>query len=182
MRDDRSFIETYSGRKAYPLDPLPEDFEIQDIAHSLSLLCRWTGHCRKFYSVAEHSVRVSRIVPPQDALAALLHDASEGFLLDLARPIKRQEGMEFYREAEKKIQSAIAEKFQIDYPFPESVHKADNILLVTEKRDLMGPLSWGKEARKALGVMPLPTRIHPWPPEKAEEKFLDRFTELDELR
>src|SRR5271165_7548492 len=83
------WIQTYTGRVMYPLDPRPEEINIIDIAHALSNLCRFTGHVRTFYSVAEHSVRVSQHCDPKDALWGLLHDASEAYLADMSRPMKR---------------------------------------------------------------------------------------------
>ena len=81
---------TYTGRQFFPLTPRQEDIDIEDIAHSLSRLCRFNGHCKSFYSVAEHSYRISYIVPPEFALWGLLHDAGEAYLSDLPRPIKHQ--------------------------------------------------------------------------------------------
>ena len=72
-----SYIETVSGRKFYFLNPNPEDIDIEDIAHALSMQCRFTGHTKWFYSVAEHAIWVSYLVPVHLALEGLLHDASE---------------------------------------------------------------------------------------------------------
>ena len=87
------WIQTMSGVIFYPLDPRPEEIRIEDIAHALSHQCRFAGHCREFYSVAEHSVRVSRELPQEFMLWGLLHDASEAYLVDLPRPIKRWSAM-----------------------------------------------------------------------------------------
>ena len=95
------WIQTYTGRKFHPLDPAMTDFDLRDIAHSLSLLCRFNGHCLRFYSVAEHSVRVSRILPDDLKLWGLLHDAGEAYLTDLPRPVKGQ--MPGFRDMEDKI-------------------------------------------------------------------------------
>src|SRR5690348_18006267 len=100
-------IHTFTGRTFCPLDPKPEDIDIQDIAHALSCQCRFTGHSRKFYSVAEHCVRVSLLVSPDLQLAALLHDASEAYLSDVARPIKRLPAMAEYRRTEEALQRQI---------------------------------------------------------------------------
>src|ERR1017187_10636100 len=76
-------ITTFSGIHFWPLLPNPADIRIEDIAHALSNQCRFAGHAREFYSVAEHSVRVSQLCPPEDALWGLLHDASEAYLTDV---------------------------------------------------------------------------------------------------
>src|ERR1039457_118422 len=83
------FIGTFSGLRFWPLDPNPEKILIDDIAHALAHQCRFGGHASRFYSVAEHSVHVSRLCPPEDALWGLLHDASEAYLVDLPRPLKQ---------------------------------------------------------------------------------------------
>ena len=78
-----SWLQTYTGIQFWPLDPRPEEIDIQDIAHALSLLCRFNGHCQRFYSVAEHSVHVSTILAPEFGLWGLLHDAAEAYLSDI---------------------------------------------------------------------------------------------------
>lgn len=166
------WIQTRSGRRFSPLDPDPAAIDVADIAHSLALQCRFNGHCRVFYSVADHCVRVSRVVPPEHALWGLLHDAAEAYLGDLPRPIKVQ--LPAYRAAEDRLMEFIARHFGLPWPMPAPVHEADNVLLVTEQRDLMGPApaSWG------LVATPLPERIEPLGPEAAEAAFLARFAEL----
>ena len=79
---------TYSGRRFWPLEPRPQDVDIEDIAHAMSMKCRFTGHAEGFISVAEHSVNVARFLPPKLRLHGLLHDAAEAYLPDIARPIK----------------------------------------------------------------------------------------------
>ena len=81
---------TFTGKLVNPLDLTPQDVDIRDIAHHLSNMCRWQGATRHFYSVAEHCVHVSRLVPTGYALLALLHDAAEAYMGDAIRPIKRR--------------------------------------------------------------------------------------------
>ena len=171
---DESWIQTYTGKKLFPLSPSIEDICIEDIAHALSMLCRFTGHTKRFYSVAEHSILVSHICDAKDSLHGLLHDASEYALQDLPSPLKRSGKFETYKEYEKKLQHLIYERFCLLPEEPESVKRADLLLLATESRDLMSPLhhEWKTQ------YSPLPFSIIGFAPEIAEQKFLDRFFEL----
>lgn len=179
------WIQTFTRRRFWPLDPRPEDFDIKDIAHALSNLCRFTGHCRDFYSVAQHSVLVSRAVEAADVtdrrmlLTALLHDAAEAYIGDINRPLKRQEGMTAYRAIEARIEAVIAERFGLIRPMPAEVKFADNRLLVTEARDLLGGSIPGWRHTPAE-FPPLSFEIEPWQPWRAEAEFLELFLELTE--
>jgi 5'-deoxynucleotidase YfbR-like HD superfamily hydrolase len=168
------WMQTYSGLTFFPLDPQPEDISIKDIAHSLSMQCRFAGHLKKFYSVAEHCVRVSYICPPELALWGLLHDASEAFLIDLPRPVKYLKDLAGYKRVEKKVMKVIAQKFGLSMPEPPEIKAADVRLLITEQRDLLGRQTkpWRDMAE------PLPGTIHPWSHKKAEARFNERFKEL----
>ncbi len=175
MSDRGNWIQTFTGKRFYPLDVLPDDISIIDIAHALSLVNRFTGHTRQPYSVAEHSVRVAQLAPyhrPELRLAALLHDASEAYLADIARPIKLMSVMDSYRQLEHDIQSAIYRKFGITCDLAE-VHQWDNILLATEGRDLMpgGTADW------TLYGEPLKETIYPWTAGHAKEIFLRVYSE-----
>lgn len=169
------WIQTYTGRQFWPLEPRVEDIDIVDIAHALSNLCRYGGHVEQFYSVAQHCVLVSRAVPTEHALRGLLHDASEAYLIDVPRPIKRSDGMEVYRHAEKRLEAAIYERFGLSPEDPECIKTADNQLLRTEQRDLMKP---APAAWKDYRVGALDERIIPWTPQCARRAFLERFGEL----
>ncbi len=166
------WIQTFTGRQFYPLQPRGADIDIRDIAHALSLQCRFNGHCRVFYSVAEHSVRVSQAVPPGDALWGLLHDAAEAYLSDLPRPVKSQ--MPLFSELEDQLLDVLLRHFGLALPMPAAVRAADEQLLMTEARDVMAPAPapWGIDAA------PLPGRIEPWSPAQAEAAYLKRFAEL----
>jgi hypothetical protein len=114
-----SWIETYTGKKFYPLNPRPGDVSIIDIAHSLSMQCRFNGHTRLFYSVAEHSIIVSKELAAAGygwilQLYGLLHDAAEAYVCDLPRPIKNQ--IKEYRPIEAKIQEVIWQAFNLSSP------------------------------------------------------------------
>ena len=95
------------------VDPKPEMVHIEDIANALSNICRFTGHVKKFYSVALHSVRVSYLVPPEDALQALLHDATEAYMSDINSPLKHTDALAGYRLLEQRMWEVIAEKYGI---------------------------------------------------------------------
>lgn len=179
MRIDGDWIQTYTGKKFWPADPRPEDIDIEDIAHALSNLCRFTGHCREFYSVAQHCVIVSENVPPEHAMVGLLHDASEAYLLDIARPVKRLPEMGAYREMEKRLEKMLCERFALPFPFPPEVMEADARVLMTEKRDLLGPSPDGKWG---YPVEPYEDQIIAWSPKKAEGEFLTRFAFLNRRR
>lgn len=179
------WMQTASGRQVWPLDPRPEEIHIEDIAHALSLQCRFAGHSTEYYSVGEHSVRVAQFVeslyPGEPfrtlVLAALLHDASEAYLGDVIRPLKYQPLMAPYRDAERKMQDVIDCRFGCDGAAPNRIIKfADDTLLATEKRDLMRPppVPWANLPD------PLPERILPWSSRLAEAKFLAMFCDLTE--
>ena len=170
-------IQLYSGRYFSPFDPREEDILIQDIAHHLSNICRFTGAVTRFMSVAQHSVHVSYLVPQKHALQALLHDASEAYLCDLPKPIKELPDMEPYRKAEDNLQRLIFRRFKVPEEMHPSVHKADMRALATEFRDLMAnyPLSklYGKPDKDT---------IVPLTPTRANQLFMTRYHELTAKR
>lgn len=172
--DGESWIQTYSGRRFNPLNPYVNAIVIQDIAHALSMQCRFSGHVKKFYSVAQHSVLVSYICDSTDALWGLLHDASEAYLVDVPRPLKRSGKFNAYLEFEDKMQKAVCKRFGLPEAEPPSVKKADKILLATEARDLMGPLhpDWKQPEE------PLPFRIEALSQQEAKDLFVKRFYQL----
>src|SRR6266540_4351103 len=113
------YIQTVSGRRFNPLDPDPEQIDIGDIALALSHQCRFGGHCRVFYSVAQHSCVAADLVAErggstEDVLWALLHDATEAYLVDLPHPLKhRSELGRLYRAAEAAVQDAVCRRFEL---------------------------------------------------------------------
>jgi hypothetical protein len=174
------FIETFTGRRFFPLSPVPDDIDIRDIAHALSQQCRFSGHTREFYSVGEHSVRVSELLEewrctPTIQLWGLMHDASEAYLVDIPLPLKLTETFAGYREAETRLMAAICGRFGLSVAEPERVRTADAALLATEARDLMPfvPAHWA-----GLKGIPHLTKIEPWSPETAESVFLKRYERL----
>ncbi len=169
------WIQTYTGRKFNPINPVEGSIVIEDIAHSLAHQCRFSGHTKKFYSVAQHCVLVSYICDEFDALHGLLHDASEGYLVDVPSPLKRSSNFDAYRRLENNLQSMIYKRFGLDTLEPKGVKRADVKLLATEARDLMSPLhsDWVQPTD------PLPFKIIPLPPQEAKDLFMKRFYELN---
>lgn len=181
MERKGDWIQTYTGKIFWPLDPRPEEVDIEDIAHALSFLCRFGGHTEKFYSVAEHSVRLSYIVPQKDRLWGLLHDASEAYLVDLPRPLKYHSAMgALYRGIEEQLMNAICERFGLSPTMPQTVFNADVVMLITEKRDLLKippPLKEYELMANPLEDVIIPTDSF----DVANLAFLDRFDVLSDV-
>jgi 5'-deoxynucleotidase YfbR-like HD superfamily hydrolase len=178
-------IQTYSGRRFSPLEPVAEDIDVEDIAHALSNQCRFGGHCRAFYSVAQHSCVVSDVVgaldaSPDDRLWALLHDASEAYLLDLPHPLKHGTVLgTAYRAIEAPLQAAILERFGLPAEPPPDVKAADRAVLASERLALMQEAFDWPELE---GVEAIDLKLEPWLPARAAREFLERFARLQEAR
>lgn len=187
------WVQTYTGKAFYPLAPRVEDIDIIDIAHHLSNINRFTGATREGYNVAQHSVHVSEVAASMAnadgiygteamdiARAGLLHDASEAYLNDVAKPIKTKAIMGSYLELEDNIMRLVAERFGLDYALFENprIKLADRVMLVTEKRDLLGPSPrpW------VSSVLPRPETVVPLRSAQAKHRFLGRFSELFGLK
>lgn len=182
------WIQTFSGREFYPMDPRPEDIDIIDIAHQLAMTCRYGGAVKRFYSVAEHSVLlacyVERMKPERKdlALQALLHDAAEAYICDIPRPLKRSVQMAGYVEAEMAIEEAIEAAFNLPYPGkgPDPwLHDIDTRIMIDEASVLLNHVTneWHHKLGEPLGV-----DVIGLSPEKARGDFLvcfDRLTRTD---
>lgn len=168
-----ALIITRSGRTIDLFDPRPEDIHIGDIAHALSMQCRFVGHVSEFYSVAEHSVRVSFAVEEVAALHALLHDASEAYLGDVSTPLKQT--LPAYKALEQKMMRVIYAAFELDYGlWQHQVKQADLSVTHAECRDLMPHgYTYGVET-----VKPDSNLIVPWTQDEARRVFLARFSAL----
>jgi hypothetical protein len=170
-------IRTFTGRLFSVLEPDPSAIEIRDIAHALAQQCRFAGHTRVPYSVAQHSVLVSHAAAALDVRAGLwglLHDASEAYLTDIPRPLKVLPSFAPYRIAERTLQTLIYGQFGCHGREPMAVHQADNDVLAVEFRDLMPHRPGDGWPRRADGA----PAITPWLADKAEAEFLLRFLEL----
>lgn len=195
------WFQTFTGRLVDVVHPTPEMVDIEDIAHALSMTCRFSGHCREFYSVAEHSVLVEQMGTwlmgcdrhddVQHSLCLLLHDAAEAYVGDVITPVKR--ALDFadarsgglvpcsLKELEHRWLSAIVEKFGLDGRLAcptEIMRKVDSQALAVEVVALFHPVRaewWGDRERPNPGGGWI---VNCWPPAEARRRFLDRFRVL----
>jgi uncharacterized protein len=165
-----------SGEYFHLLYPHLSLYTIEDIAHGLSHICRFTGQVRSFYSVAQHSVLVSRLVPEHLALQGLMHDASEAFLGDVASPLKQL--LPEYKDIERRVEDDIADRFGLPRGMDPEVKRADLIALATEKRDLMPSTGDWPVPPGYHGVSPDTMPITPWTATFSRFMFLRRYSEL----
>lgn len=174
---------TFSGGMFWPIDPRVEEIVLEDVAHALSLQCRFAGHVLRFYSVGDHSCRVSdecrrRTGDPRVALAGLVHDVTETWLVDLPRPFKLW--LPGYRVFERRAMRVVERWAGLPEgacEWPE-VERADRVLLATEKRDLLAPQTTPWSRARGVDEGPLPDRIHPRNFAQAETTFLNRYHAL----
>jgi len=173
------WIELITGGRFYFAKP---QWDIGAIAHSLSMQCRFTGHCRKFYSVAEHCILVSRIMEDQglgDPMEGLLHDATESVLADVARPAKNL--LKDYKSLEKALDLSMRKQFVLPEQMSEGNHKADAIALMIEARELMpnkGENFTGMSDEVILAAKKATYMIAAWTPENARERFMTRMHDI----
>lgn len=206
INDNRygDWAQTFSGKRFYALDPRPEDFDIRVVARALSQINRFGGHTLRQYNVADHSIRVAhtarrlyvdKYVKPsfgwkgelEGAIVfkcGLLHEVGEAYIGDMVRPMKYSNELKAFRDIENKILSVASIAFDsILDNLPYEVKLADNILLVTEKRDLMAPCQWGDWIND---IEVLPDIIYPMTSLAAERLFLSSYDdvnkEIDELK
>jgi len=178
--DRTDWLQTHTGKKIYPYIPRAEDVDVRDIVHALANICRFGGHARSFYSVAQHSVYVSHFCEPENALIGLFHDSVETYLGDVVRPLKR--GLADYSALEKQWALVIGEELGFGDTLanlPHDVKRADMKLLVTEKRDVVarGP-GWNKIEPGYEPVEPIQKRIKPFLPTDARTLFCKRLRQL----
>jgi hypothetical protein len=168
-----STILLHSGNYFDFLDPDNSKYTIEDIAHGLSMACRYAGQCREFYSVAEHSYWVSYLVPSELAYEGLMHDSSEAFTGDMNKPLKNL--LHDFETIEKRIEESIAKRFKFKFPYPPEIKVADRQMLVTEQYQNMNKSHW-----KKTDIEPANIKLGLWSPKKAKHMFLKRYYELQE--
>jgi len=173
MNGRGNWMQTATGRQFWPMDPRPHEVFIEDIAHAHAMICRFGGHCSRFYSVAEHSVLIARAAAHEHKLWALLHEAAEGYIGDKIRPLKPYLGG--YREAEQKIMRAICVRFNLQLDLPPSIKALDLALLMDERDQAMvePPQPWD------VDVAPLGVTLEFWSPARAKREFLSAFKKCD---
>lgn len=164
-------IHTFTGREFWPLDPRSAEVDIEDIAHALSMQSRYAGHGRRFYSVAEHSVLVAGRASPANRLHALLHDASEAYLVDVPRPVKSF--LLGYKEAEAKVMAAVWGRFGMVTGNPYEVDSIDHNIVADEMAQNMARPDPAYDN-------PIGITLEFWTPEQAEFQFLTMFYKLTE--
>lgn len=171
----RPTIMTAAGRYFDFIRPEASSIEIGDIAHALAHICRFTGHVRQFYSVAEHSWHVSHLVPRGHELAGLLHDAPEAFIGDVAKPLKMM--LPGYALIEARVEAAVLGRFGLSAPLPDSVKDADRQMLRVEQVQAMPGAGhdWGLGDLSPQAKL---VRLEFWDPAEAAMMFLRRFEEL----
>ena len=178
------YLQTVSGRWVNPFDPDPDQLDAGDIALALANQCRFGGHCRPFYSVAQHSVIVSELVEQrggdvEDVFAALMHDAAEAYLGDMPHPLKHRSALgAAFKAAEAHLETAIRDRFRIKPDVPE-IKRADRALLATERRAFSAE-SW--HWPELEGVEALDLELEAWAPDEAARAFAERYAELDAKR
>lgn len=176
----RSWIPTFTGRAFDIVAPASRDISIRDIAHSLSLQCRFGGHCQRFYSLAEHCLFLSRLVDPPLALCALLHEAAHAYVQEVIVPLRPL--LAGYRELVDGIWAVVAKRFRLPAVIPAPVRLADQRLMATEIEYLLlpTPRRWlagaGPYSLEELGVRH--ARQLGLLPREARQCFLERFAEL----
>lgn len=122
-------ITTYTGKDIDPFDLQPDDISIIDIAHALSCVNRFGGHAIRPISVAQHSVEVARLCSPENQLQGLLHDASEAYLGDVTRWLKRSEVFSMYRTLEAYVQAVIFKRYGCPLEMNQEVVDVDNLMV-----------------------------------------------------
>lgn len=174
----RVSMSTITGHFFDLANPADSRIDIVQIALALSKLCRYTGHTRSHYSVAQHSVIVSHAVPPHLAMQGLLHDAAEAFTGDISAPVKRL--VPEFKALERRIEESIFPRLGIPVDLAPEVKEADILVRRTELRDLLTwPVVDEHDDWRDVRTGPvLSYRIAALPDDKAAQLFMDRYYQL----
>lgn len=177
------YIETAKGNRFYLSHP---EFDIEEIAHALSQQCRFAGHCARFYSVAEHSVLVSRLMDAPalalpDPFEGLMHDASEAYLCDIAAPWKAL--LPDYKRIEGELEEKLRARFGLPLKMTDGCKRADWLalfieahwLLPTGAKDWPAPAGIKEQAAELIAAHWMPICYSPG---EAKRRFLDHFERL----
>ena len=174
---DDQWISLLSGGQFNYNKPEESNVTLDDLASALSNICRFSGHLPCFYSVAQHLVNTSRIVPAEHAFDALMHDTAEAFTNDLPTPLKW--AFPIFKELEVSIETAMSEKFGFNYPYPKEVKDADTNMLILEKTYVKKDTSvWPNYEGIVVDHLVDMVDLKPWQPCRAKREFLERFEEL----
>lgn len=176
-----TYMRTIMGREISIFAPNPQDLCVFDVAHGLAHLCRYAGHVRHFYSVAEHCFWASVIAPPHLALVCQLHDAAETNINDLIQPVKQH--ISGYKLIEDGFEAAYAEQFGLPFPFPPGVKIIDRLMYQVEcvqARHLNSTID--VEEPEVLSHAATKIKLRFWSPRKARKKFLRRYFVLTDKR
>lgn len=181
FRDGRPITPTAGGGLFPLLDPSPADVSFRDIAEGLAKACRFAGQIPVFYSVAQHSVVVAEMLPPEARPYGLLHDGHEAFVGDMISPVKATlailGGGAAWNAMVGRLDAAIHAAAGLPWPPPANiaymVKRADIVALATEYRDV--------NVRAPMAAMaitlppPLARVITPWPWHRALDAYVDRL-------
>jgi 5'-deoxynucleotidase YfbR-like HD superfamily hydrolase len=185
MKHHDNWCQTYTGKKFSYFHPDLDSVCLEDIAHSLSMQCRFNGHTHTFYSVAEHCWWASHIVSSENALQALMHDAGEAYISDIPKPFKLTLG-HYVEWVEQLHLDVIGQKFGFDGWFSDEVKDADVEMLIFEREQALRPTEhkWSPYIENYRPYLAqeqgVEVKLHFWSPGEAKEKFLARFEELKE--
>jgi 5'-deoxynucleotidase YfbR-like HD superfamily hydrolase len=172
------FIQTHTGKQFWPFEPKVEDIDIIDIAHSLSNICRYNGHSKNFYSVAEHSILVASALPDHLKLYGLMHDAAEAYFSDIPQPIKKY--LSDIEELENCLMEKICLAFDLPNPMPQEVKQADLAIIADEKEQVMAvQIDW---YNTNFSHGPLGVKINFLHPRESKILFLKKFVEYNLLK
>lgn len=166
-------IALQSGGRFDLAEPHFSTFDIVDVAQGLGAICRFTGHTREFYSVAEHCVIAASLARSDAAYAALMHDAAEAFIGDVSTPLKQL--LPDYRAIERAVEAELFRRFDVPDPLPDEVKRVDRYLLEQEQRRFMQKPDF---LQSPFDNRPWAVNFPCWSPAEASRQFLAAFLRL----